>query len=364
MTITHNDTDTDTDDVDVARVEQFAEKIAADQAVSTNAVLAYLGDRLGLWRALASVPSVTSEQLSVHTGLAERYVREWLAAQAAAGYVEYEPASRAFRLPVEHAAVLADDDSPAAMAGGFEFLCAVWQSVDRLAHAWATGEGIPWGEHDPRLFTGVERFYRPLYAGSLVSEWVPAVDGLEERLQRGARVLDVGCGLGSSTVMLAQAFPASSFTGIDDHPASVERAVRAAARAGVDDRVRFCTEAADEHRGGPYDLVCFFDALHDMGDPVAALVRASALLSHDGVVMAVEPAAEDRLEDNLTPAGLSWYASSALVCVPTSLSQPGRLALGAQAGPERSLDVLRQAGLSRARVAVRTAFNLVLEGRR
>ena len=349
--------------VDVARVEEFAEKVAGDHAVAVNAVLAYLGDRLGLWKALASVPSATSRELSERSGLAERYVREWLSAEAAAGYVEYDPDGSRFRLPPEHAAVLADDSSPAALAGTFELTAGLWASVDRLAHVYATGEGFGWHEHDSRMFNGVDRFFRPLYNSSLVEQWLPAVDGVVARLASGIRVLDVGCGLGSATLLMAETFPASTFTGVDYHDESIVRASASAARAGSSDRVRFERAGAEDYTGGPYDLICFFDALHDMGDPVAALRHARAELADDGVVLAVEPFANDRLEDNLTPLGLSYYAASATICVPNSLSQSGQAALGAQAGPGRIVDAFHEAGFGTARQAAATPFNLVIEGR-
>jgi len=351
-------------DIDLARVEQFAQQVSGDVAVGGNAILAYLGDRLGLWRALASVPAVTSEELAERTGFAERYLREWLAAQAAAGYLEFDPGTRAFRLPPEHALVLADEDSLAASAGGFEFLAATWASVDQFAGALATGEGIGWDAQDPRLWSAVERFYRPLYAGSLVPAWLPALDGVLHKLHAGARVLDIGCGLGTPTVLMAETFPNSTFTGIDSHAESIRRATAAAERAGVADRVTFRHAAADEAEGPGYDLVCFFDALHDMGDPVGALRQARAVLADGGVVMAVEPAATDDLHENIHgPMGLTWFVSSFLACVPGSLSQPGAAALGAQAGPARLTAAFREAGFGTARLAASTPVNLVIEGR-
>jgi SAM-dependent methyltransferase len=351
-------------ELDEAAIEEFAGKVAADQAVATNAVLVYLGDTLGLWRGLAAVTDATSQELADRTGLAERYVREWLAAQAAAGYLHYTPGTGRFRLPAEHAAVLADDDSPAALGGGWEFVAAVWAVTDRLASAYTTGNGFGYDDQDPRLATAVERFFRPLYRTSLVQEWLPAVDGLVERLRSGIRVLDVGCGLGTATVLMAEHFPASSFVGIDVHAESLHRAAQAAEEAGLSDRVRFCRADGQEFDGGPYDLVCYFDALHDMGDPRAALREAREVLAADGVVLAVEPAASDRLEDNLDVLGLSWYASSATACLPSSLGQAGQAGLGAQAGPARLLEVFADAGFPHARTAATTMFNLVIEARR
>lgn len=347
--------------IDEAAVLAFAQQVSDHQAYAFNATLAYLGDRLGLWRALADGQPTTSADLAVRTGTAERYLREWLAAQAAAGYLLYDPQHANFRLPAEHAAVLAVDDSPAAMAGSFETIVATASTADRLAHAFVTGEGIGWHEQDPRVFSGVERFFRPLYATSLLTEWLPAIDGLMAALESGIDVLDVGCGLGTPTMQLAEAFPRSRFVGVDYHEESIRRASTAAARRGLADRVRFVQADAEEYEDS-YDLVLMFDALHDLGDPVGALRHAASRLRTDGVVVAIEPAAADRLEDNLHPLGLAWYASSTALCVPNSLSQEVGAALGSQAGTARLLEVFEQAGL-RGRAATTTMFNVVLEGR-
>jgi SAM-dependent methyltransferase len=344
-----------------AAVEEFAGKVAADQTAAYHAVLAYLGDRLGLWQALASAESASSVELAERSGLAERYVREWLSGQAAAGYVTYDAETTRFTLPVAHASVLADEESPVAMAATYEVISAVWASVDQLANAYATGEGIGWHDHDPRLFTGVERFFRTAYRNSLVAEWLPAVDGLVDRLTTGIRVVDVGCGLGTSTIMMAEAFPASTFVGVDYHEASVRRARAAAAAAGVEDRVRFLVADASSY-GGRFDLAMFFDALHDMGDPVGALRHARELLSPGGRVLAIEPFAEDGLADNLAnPVAAVFYAASSCLCVPHSISQGGD-ALGAQAGPARLVATFDAAGLRSARVAASTPYNLFIEG--
>ncbi len=377
MTITDHQPDTDTD-IDtptgaaagpasseaefVARVQAFALKVAGDQGAAANAVLTYLGDRLGVWRTLAGSGPVTSAGLAAATGLAERYLREWLSAQSAAGYLVYDPQGETFALPPEHAAVLSDDDSPAALAGAFEINAAVWADVDRLAHAYTTGEGLAWHERDPRLFSGVERFYRPLYATSLVGEWLHAADGLHDQLRAGIRVLDVGCGHGAPTMIMAEAFPASTFVGVDYHAASIRRATATAAREGLTGNTRFVHGTAEEVEGR-YDLVCFFDALHDLGDPVGALRAARVSLAPGGRVLAVEPGAGDALQDNLHPLGVSWYAASANICVPHSLSEPGHRALGAQAGPLRTVEVFREAGFAEARVIATTMFNIVVEAR-
>jgi SAM-dependent methyltransferase len=348
--------------LDATAVEEFFGKVAADQAAAYNGVLIYLGDRLGLWKALASVESATSVELAERSGLDERQLREWLSAQAAAGYVTYDAATARFSLPAEHATVLADDDSPVFGAAAFEVIAAVWASADQLAHAYVTGEGVAWHDHDSRLFTGVDRFFRTAYRASLVSEWLPAVDGLVERLEAGIRVVDVGCGLGSATILMAEAFPASTFVGLDYHEESVRRASAAAEAAGVADRVHFEVGDATSY-GGSYDLVCFFDAVHDMGDPVGALAHARSVLSPGGQVFAVEPFAEDRLEDNLNnPVAAVFYAASSCLCVPCSVSQGGA-ALGAQAGPARLTGAFEDAGFTTARVAAATPFNLVIEAR-
>jgi len=339
----------------------FAEQVSTHQGYAANATLAYLGDRLGLWAALADGQPTTPAALADETGTDARYLQEWLAAEAAAGYLTYDPGQRTFRLPPEHAVVLADDDSPVAMSGSFETIVAIAATADRLAHAFVTGEGIGWHEQDPRVFSGVERFFRPLYANSLLTEWLPAVDGLAQRLEAGIDVLDVGCGLGTPTLQLAEAFPASRFVGVDYHEESIRRASDKAARRGLAGRVHFVREDAERYAGS-FDLVLMFDALHDLGDPVGALRHAASRLAPGGVVVAIEPAAGDRLEDNLHPLGLSWYAASTALCVPNSLSQDGAAALGAQAGTERLLQVFEAAGL-RGRAAATTMFNVVLEGR-
>jgi SAM-dependent methyltransferase len=344
--------------VDTDRVEQFVLKVATDLGIAHHSVLAYLGDRLGLWTTLAAHPGSTSEELARHTGLAERYLREWLAAQAAAGYVEYEPSSATFTLPTEHAAVLADPDSPVFMAAGFEVVAAVWATVDQLAHGYATGEGVGWHEHDSRLFSGFERFFRPVYRSALVSQWLASAPALVEKLQAGARVLDVGCGLGTATIVMAEAFPASTFVGIDYHDESVRRAAVAAQGAGVADRVSFHVGDASSY-DGEFDVVCLFDTLHDLGDPVGALAHAREHLAEGGWLFAVEPNAEDRLEDNLHPLGLTWYASGHSLCVAHSLDQGGA-ALGAQAGPARTLRAFDEAGFGDARLLTRTMLNMVV----
>lgn len=350
----------DTSVLDFDRLEEFAGKVSADQAAAYNAILVYLGDRLGLWQALASHESATVADLADRSGINPRYVQEWLAAQAANGYVSYDAATASFTLAPEAAAVLAEEQSPAALMAGFELIAAVWASVDRLAHAYTTGEGIAWHQHDPRLFSSVARFYGTLYRNSLLTEWLPAVDGLVARLRSGIRVLDVGCGLGVPTIMLAEAFPASTFVGVDSHEESIRLATTAAEEAGVADRVRFEVADATSYTG-THDLVLFFDAVHDFGDPVGALAHARSVLAPGGRVVAVEPYAEDSFEANLAnPIAGVFYVGSSALCVPHSISEGGA-ALGAQAGPARLKAVFHDAGLPGAEVAVATPYNLVIE---
>ena len=347
--------------LDEATLQEFATKVVTDLGIGHHSVLAYLGYRLGLWRGLAAHPGSTSVQLAERLGYAERYVREWLAAQAAAGYVTYEPATGGFTLPPEHALVLADEDGPAFMASGFEVLASVWPTVDALAHGYASGEGVGWHEHDSRLFVGFERFFRPTLRNVLAAEWLPAVPDLHARLGTGIRVLDVGCGLGTATIAMAEAYPASTFVGVDLHEESVRRARIAATRAGVADRVTFEVAEAEDY-DGTYDLICMFDTLHDLGDPVGALRHARDHLTPGGWFFAVEPNAGDRLEDNLHPLGLVWYASGHNLCVPNALSQGGS-ALGNQAGPRRTLDVFCEGGFDYPRKVAESAFNMVIAAR-
>ncbi|MDQ4133260.1 MAG: methyltransferase [Actinomycetota bacterium] len=349
--------------MDVQAVEDFAHTVGTDQARSTASALAYIGDRLGLWAALAGSGPVTSGELADLTGLDERYLGEWLATETAAGYLTYDPDTGAFTLPAEHAAVLADDSSPSALAGAFESVAAFWAVAGRVAEAFHTGEGVAWEEQDPRLFSGVDRFFTPLYRRSLITEWLPALEGTVAKLEHGGRVLDVGCGHGTSAILMAQAFPRSTFGGIDAHEGSVAAARAAAVKAGVADRVTFSTGSAVDDLGSGWDLIAYFDAFHHVGDPVAAARRARESLAADGTLMLVEPQAGDRLEDNLGLMGLFYYGASTLVCIPDALAQDGGEALGGQAGPGRLSEVLAEAGFSRVREAVETPFNLVIEAR-
>jgi len=349
--------------VDETKLEAFMGQFVLDMGAAATAPLVLIGDKLGLYKAMADGEPVTPADLAQRTGCRERYLREWLCQQAASGYVEYEPAGGTFRLPPEQALALADEDSPFFVPGAFQLLAAMVKDEPHITERFRTGEGFGWHEHDHDLFEGTERFFRPGYLGHLVAEWLPSLEGVVPRLQAGAHVADIGCGHGASTILMAQAFPASTFVGSDYHEGSVESARRAAERAGVADRVQFEVASAQTFGGGPYDLVCVFDALHDMGDPVSASRHVHEQLRPDGTWMVVEPYAEDSVEENLNPVGRIFYAGSTMLCTPASLSQEVGLALGAQAGQKRLTGVLNEGGFTRVRRAAQTPFNLVLEVR-
>jgi SAM-dependent methyltransferase len=349
--------------INEATLEAFVGQVVTDMAAATSGLLVHLGDRLGLYQAMATSGPVTSAELAERTGTAERYVREWLANQAAGGYVTYDPADQRFTLPPEHAMVLADESSPVFLAGGFESMASTYSDHDAIERAFRTGEGVGWHQHDHRLFHGVERFFRPGYQANLVASWLPALDGVVAKLEAGATVADVGCGHGASTIVMAQAFPASRFVGFDYHAPSIDAARKAAADAGVGDRVTFEVASAKEFPGTGYDLVCYFDCLHDMGDPVGAITHARQALDADGTVQLVEPFAGDRLEDNLHVVGRAFYGFSTLICTPGSLAQEVGLGLGAQAGEATWRELFDQAGYSSQRRATETPFNLVLEAK-
>jgi SAM-dependent methyltransferase len=304
----------------------------------------------------------TSEEVAARAGVAERYVREWLAGQAAGGYVTYDPADGRYSLTEEQAFLLADTAGMQA-ASAFHCPVAVAKNIERITEAVRTGGGFPWHEHDPALFEGVERFFRPGYAMNLVSSWIPALDGVEARLRAGARVADLGCGHGSSTLLLANAFPASEIVGFDYHPASVDVARKRAVEAGLADRVSFDVASASDFPGTDYDLVTIFDALHDMSDPLGAAEHVREVLKGDGTLLLVEPMAGDRVEDNLNPVGRLYYGASTVLCVAHSMSAEPRTALGAQAGEARLTELLHDAGFGSVRRAAETPFNIVLEAR-
>jgi 2-polyprenyl-3-methyl-5-hydroxy-6-metoxy-1,4-benzoquinol methylase len=349
--------------IDQAKLAAFVGQAVTDMGAAISGLLLHIGDRLGLYKALADAGPITSAELARRTGTTERYVREWLGNQTAGGYVVHDPIEGTYELPAEHAKVLADEDSPVFLAGAFETIAACYTDHDVLVDAFRTGAGVGWDAHDQRLFSGIVRMFRPSYAAYLVDGWLPALDGVVEKLRAGASVADVGCGLGASTMIMATAFERSTFAGFDIHQASIERASTAAAEAGVQPRVRFEVASAKELPGQGYDLVCMFDALHDMGDPVGAARQIRRALSPDGTLLLVEPNAGDDLEDNINPVGRTYYGLSTVVCTPGSLDQEVGLGLGAQAGERRLTSVLREAGFTSVRRAAETPFNIVLEAR-
>ena len=349
--------------VDETKVEEFLGRVIGDVGATLSAGLVVIGDRLGLYRAMADGSRVTSDELARRTGTAAAYVAPWLANQAAGGYVQYDSEDGTFSMTPEQVFVLADPDSPAFFPGSMQLALATLRDVPAIEKRFRTGAGFGWHEHDPDLFEGTERFFRPGYVANLNSAWLPALDGVVDKLVAGASVADVGCGHGASTILMSEAFPASSFLGLDYHEASIRVARRRAADAGVTDRTRFETVDATELPPGSFDLITMFDCLHDMGDPIAAARAARAALKPDGTLMVVEPAAGDRLADNLHPLGRIFYGASTLLCTPSSLAQPGAVALGSQAGPTRLTQVLRDAGFRTVRVACQSPINLVFEAR-
>ena len=349
--------------IDQEKLGAFLGKAIGDLGATLSAALVIIGEKLGLYKAMAGAGPMSSAELAKKTGTAERYVREWLAAQAAGGYVEYDAATGRYTLPEEQAFALAVEDSPAYLPGAFQLMTSVLKDEPKLTEAFRTGKGVGWHEHDPGLFEGTDRFFRPNYIANLTTSWIPALDGVEAKLKKGARVADIGCGHGASTILLAQAYPNSTFAGFDYHAPSIEKANQRAAAAGVADRAKFQVAKAKEFPGKDYDLVAFFDCLHDMGDPVGAAVHVRQSLAKDGTWMIVEPFAGDKVEDNLNPVGRLFYAASTMVCTGASLSQEVGLALGAQAGEARLREVVTGGGFTRFRRATQTPFNLVLEAR-
>jgi SAM-dependent methyltransferase len=349
--------------IDEAKLNEFMGRFVDDLGATLSAALVVIGDRLGLYKALADGGPLDAAELARRTGTDGRYVREWLSNQAAGGYVSYDPERERFSLSSEQAFALAKEGSPGFVPGAFQLATALVKDEPKITEAFRSGEGVGWHEHNDDLFSGTERFFRPGYVANLVPAWIPALDGVEAKLTAGALVADVGCGHGASTLIMAEAFPNSEFVGFDYHRSSIEHATRAAESAGVADRVSFEVAASKEFPGAGYDLVAMFDCLHDMGDPVGAASHVLDALADDGTWLIVEPFANDRLEDNLTPVGRVFYGASTLVCTPASRDQEIGLALGAQAGERRLRDVVTQGGFTRFRRATETPFNLVLEAR-
>jgi SAM-dependent methyltransferase len=348
--------------IDTDRLNAFISRFVGDLGAAFHAGMVVIGERTGLYKALACGP-MTSAELAEKTNTDERYVREWLGSQAAGGYVSHDPETRKFYLTGEQAFTLANEDSPAYLPGAFELALGSLKAVPRITEAFRTGAGMGWHEHDHAVFSGCEKFFRPGYVANLVTAWIPALDGVAAKLERGGRVADVGCGHGASTILMAQAFPKSTFVGFDYHAGSIEAALRAARQAGLSGRVRFEVAPAKQYPGDNYDFITMFDCLHDMGDPVGASRHVLESLKPNGTWMIVEPFAEDDLRDNLNPVGRIYYAASTLLCTPSSRAQEVALCLGAQAGESRLREVVTAGGFTRFRRAAQTPFNLVLEAR-
>ncbi|HMQ31407.1 MAG TPA: class I SAM-dependent methyltransferase [Chloroflexaceae bacterium] len=350
--------------IDQSKVEAFAGRAIGDIAAAYTGVMVSLGSKLGLYKEMAGAGPLSARELAHRAGCAERYVREWLNAQAASGYIGYHAMSDTYELSPEHAVVLADETSPAYVAPAWNVPASMFIDEPKSLEAFRSGKGVAWGEHDDRLHCGVAAFYRNGYQASLVPQWLPALDGVVEQLEAGISVADVGCGFGHSTVLMARAFPRSRFSGFDVHAPSIDEAWHNAAEAGVGERVSFEVARAVGYPDRQYGLICFFDCLHDMGDPVAALRYAAGVLAPGGTVLLVEPFANDRVEDNLSLAGQLYYSASTTICVAHAISEGGPHALGAQAGEARLAEVARKAGFTHFRRAAETPFNLILELRR
>lgn len=349
--------------VDPKKLDEFIGKVVGNVGAAMSSILVVLGDALGLYKTLRDEGPLLPEELAKKSGIAERYAREWLNAQAAAGYLTYDPLKRRYGIEPEQAVALCDADSPAYVPGFFQLAAAMWAGREQVTERFKTGDGLAWGAQHPCLFEGTARFFRSSYIGSLMSAWIPSLDGVEPKLRAGARIADVGCGLGASTILMAKAFPRSRFWGFDSHPASIEAARKRAHQEGVSDRVVFEVASATAYPGNGYDLIAHFDCLHDMEDPIGAARHVRRTIADDGTWMIVEPFASDRPEENHNPVGCVYYSASTMLCVPHSLSQGGP-ALGAQAGESRLRNVVVEGGgFARFRRASQTPFNLVLEAR-
>ena len=342
----------------------FMGKLVGDLGAMMSIGPMIIGEKLGLYKAIAGGAPITAGELAAKTDTDERYVREWLCSQAASGFIEYDGAADRFSMTEEQAAALAQDEGPFYFLGAIEVAVAMVRDEPKILEAFRTGKGVGWHEHDACLFRGTERFFRPGYMRHLLNEWIPALDGVKEKLEAGAKVADVGCGHGASTILMAQAFPKSRFWGFDYHAPSIEKARAAAEAAGVADRIRFDVAAAKSYPGNGYDMVAFFDCLHDMGDPAGAARHVFSTLADKGVWMVVEPMANDKVQDNLNPVGRVFYSASTFICTPASKSQEVGLGLGAQAGEARLRQVISEGGFKHIRRAAETPFNMVLEAKR
>jgi len=346
--------------VDPIKVEQFAGQVITDMSACISGVLHLIGYELGLYKAMDGQGFMTSKELAEKTGTFERYVREWLNNQAAGGYVQYDPATKKYALPAEHAFVLAQEDSPVFLTPGFYIVASLWGDREKLAKVFRSGEGFGWHEHNHDLFFGTESFFRPGYKANLIESWLPLVDGISERLKLGGRVADVGCGHGSSTILMAEAYPNAQVYGYDYHQESIETASQRAKEKGLKN-VIFERASADSFDDGTYDLICFMDSFHDMGNPLKAAINSRDKLTKTGKLMIVEPLAGDNVEENFNPIGRMYYAASTLICVPNSHSQEGDFCLGAQAGPAKTVEILREAGFNNVRVVQKTLVNVIYE---
>lgn len=349
--------------IDGAKLDAFLGKAVEELSATASAGLVVMGDKLGLYKAMAGAGPVTPDELAARTGTNERLVREWLCNQAAGGFVDYDPDGGVFTLPPEQAYVLADPSAPVDLAGAYRLILSCLRDEPKITEAFRHGDGLAWNDHDAELFGGTDRFFAPGYRATLVSAWIPTLTGVVAKLEAGARVADIGCGFGSSTIIMAEAYPRSTFTGFDFHAESIGAARQKAADAGVVGRVRFEVAETTDFPGAPYDLITTFDTLHDTGDPAGFAAHVLRSLTTDGTWMIVEPRAGDRLEDNLNPVGRLYYAASTVICVPCAQSQSGSHTLGAQAGEARLRAVATGAGFTRFRRAAEGPFNLVLEAR-
>jgi len=350
--------------IDMAKVEAFTMRAIGDVTAGYTGVMVSLGHKLGLYKAMAGAGPLSAKEVARRASCAERYVREWLNAQAASGYLGYHAVSDTYELSPDHALVLADEDSPAFIPPAWNVPAAMWFDEPKALEAFRTGRGVAWGEHDARMACGVAAFYRNGYRASLVPQWLPALDGVLAQLESGTSVADIGCGHGHATLLMAEAFPNSRFHGFDTHAASLDEALRHAATSGLTERASFATAGATDYPDHRYGLICFFDTLHDLGDPVAAARHAAETLAPGGTVLLVEPFAHDRVEDNLSAVGQLYYSGSSLICCAHAIAEGGKLVLGAQAGPKRLADVFRKAGFTHFRRAAETPFNLIFEIRR
>jgi len=347
------------------RIEQFAAQVVTDLAATMAGVMTNLGHKLGLYRAMAESGPLTSDELARRTETNERSVREWLNGQVAGGYLEYDTNTRQYLLPPEHVFVLANPDSPAFLTPAFDVAASLWHDEDQILAAFRSGKGVGWHEHDCRLFTATEAFFRNGYRAHLTQTWIPSLSGVQEQLTKGGQVADLGCGHGASVILMAQAFPKSKFVGIDYHESSIAVARERAKQAGVADQIRFelATPRVLASSKEKFDLICYMDSLHDMGDPLEAVWASRQAMAPDGVLMVVEPFAKDRSEENVGPVARMYYSASAGFCTQNALSQGGRYSLGAQAGATQLLAILKDAGFGTARVAIETPFNIILEAR-